>query len=240
MPQMTIPALIAGAVLLALVGIFAWLRQRKRLRANEIGELPTYLYLASRTQNAHSQTADNGVNGGAAASPNSGGVARGGNGGAAPFPLAADQGQAKAAMVGWAPTADETVQLLPGRLEPIPEGAGQEIRFVRGPGVTRVTFGRSRGPAYEHVQLRVASVSRMHAYMEFESGRWRIGRLSQTNGVLVNGTPIAADTAHTLDHGDRIEMGAAAFMFRQPSLSVRHEPVQQARERGVEDADDDS
>ena len=111
---------------------------------------------------------------------------------------------------------DGTMQLLPGRLEPLTNGLEQEIRFVKLPGINRFTFGRSPGPAFEHVQLRARTASRMHAYMLYEDGRWRLGNLSETNRVLVNGAPIPADLAdHLLKDGDQIEFGEVAFIFRE-------------------------
>lgn len=111
---------------------------------------------------------------------------------------------------------DETVQLLPGRLEPVTETVHQEIRFIKVAGVSRFTFGRSPGPAYSHIQLKASTASRMHAYMVFQQGRWRIGNLSQTNSVVVSGTRLEVDGAeHMLNDGDRIEFGELAFIFHE-------------------------
>jgi hypothetical protein len=108
------------------------------------------------------------------------------------------------------------LQLLPGSLEVL-EGAdrGQELRFVRTQaGAVEVTFGRSEGPAFRHVQLHAATVSRTHAALRFESGVWQIRNLSQTNPVVINGQELeSADAARTLRDGDRIEMGEVVFRF---------------------------
>ena len=112
--------------------------------------------------------------------------------------------------------SDETVQLLPGRLEPTADGVHQEIRFVKVAGITRFTFGRSPGPAHTHIQLRARTASRMHGYMIFEHGRWRIGNLSQTNAVIVNGARLNVEgTEKLLQDGDRIEFGELAFVFHE-------------------------
>lgn len=111
---------------------------------------------------------------------------------------------------------DGVVQLLPGRLVPTDASVGQEIRFVKTPGVNRFTFGRSPGPAHTHVRLLAPTASRMHAYMVFENGRWRIGNMSETNQVLVNGAPLRTGEAERwLDDGDRIELGEVGFIFRE-------------------------
>lgn len=109
---------------------------------------------------------------------------------------------------------DATLQLLPGRLEPV-DGGTQEIRFVRVPGLSRFTLGRNAGPLHSHIQLRAATASRMHAYMEFEGGRWQLGNMSQTNAVVLNGKPLDNGSPRVLADGDRIEFGELSFRFRE-------------------------
>jgi hypothetical protein len=113
---------------------------------------------------------------------------------------------------------DGTLQFLPGRLEVV-EGrdVGQEIRFVRQPGeeATVVTFGRSEGAPYRHVQLHEPTVSRVHARMSLEDKRWRLTNMSTTNPVVVNGQPLEGEGASmVLTEGDRVEMGEVVFKFR--------------------------
>jgi hypothetical protein len=209
MSDITILALIACGVVLLLGGLIV--HRRRRRRAQEVRELPTFLYLAGHTQGGADVRPPE--RSGTGSSPGAGVQAW------MPPRLTGTQGPAKTTSeIGWAPPADETVQLLPGRLEPVSGAAGQEIRFVRKPGVSRFTLGRSRGAAFEHVQLRAPSVSRMHAFMEFEDGRWSVGSLSQTNAVVVNGAALAPDAVHRLADGDRLELGEAAFIFHQPGL----------------------
>ncbi len=110
-----------------------------------------------------------------------------------------------------------TLQFLPGRLE-IASGldAGREIRFVRvpGPDGTEVTFGRSEGPAYRHVQLREGTVSRSHARLRLREGHWHLRNLSATNPVVHNGHMLTDGEEQRLTDGDRIEMGEVVFGFR--------------------------
>ena len=114
--------------------------------------------------------------------------------------------------------ADGTLQFLPGRLE-INTGldTGREIRFVRidGPNGIEVTFGRSEGALYRHVQLRDKTVSRAHARMHFEDGTWYLENRSQTNPVVHNGVEMPATISRPLIDGDRIEMGEVIFTFRE-------------------------
>ncbi|MCU0633884.1 MAG: FHA domain-containing protein [Gemmatimonadaceae bacterium] len=113
--------------------------------------------------------------------------------------------------------AEGTLQFLPGRLE-IASGLdqGREIRFVRlpGPEGTTVTFGRSEGPLYQHIQLRDQTVSRAHARMRLIDGAWHLTNLSTTNPVAVNGEVMGDGDELVLEEGDRIEMGEVAFAFR--------------------------
>lgn len=110
-----------------------------------------------------------------------------------------------------------TLQFLPGRLE-INSGldTGREIRFVRvpGPNGIQVTFGRTEGPLYRHIQLRDQTVSREHARMTLLDSRWVLTNLSRTNPVAHNGRVLAWSEQQPLDDGDRVEMGEVIFSFR--------------------------
>jgi hypothetical protein len=111
-----------------------------------------------------------------------------------------------------------TLEFLPGRLE-IVGGAdvGQEIRFIKtyGDDAHIITFGRSDGPPFRHVQLLEPTVSRLHARMELTHGTWRLMNLSRTNPVAINGAPLDREGDHVeLADGDRIEMGEVVFRFR--------------------------
>ncbi len=112
-----------------------------------------------------------------------------------------------------------TLQLLPGRLEVV-EGRSDrgEIRFVRLSGDEPVvTFGRAAGEPLAHIQLDAATVSRLHARMNFRDGSWHIANLSHTNPVAVNGAPLGdnGDSAELKD-GDVLEMGEVVFRYRMP------------------------
>lgn len=112
-------------------------------------------------------------------------------------------------------TGDNTLQLLPGRLEPVDHRTHQEIRFVRVPGENRFTLGRNAAQSHSHIQLRAATASRMHAYMLFDDGRWQVGNMSDTNAVVVNGAPLNGGAPTELKDGDRLEFGELSFVFRE-------------------------
>ena len=112
---------------------------------------------------------------------------------------------------------ERTLQFLPGRFEVVAgKGLGSEIRFVRtgGPDGSSVTFGRSEGPMYRHVQLDAPTVSRRHAHMRWDGARWSLTNLSATNPVSINGVALPGEgTAIDLADGDRVEMGEITFRF---------------------------
>jgi protein phosphatase len=113
---------------------------------------------------------------------------------------------------------DGTLQLLPGRFEiSSGPGAGREIRFVRIPGVEQeITFGRSRGPQYRHVQLESPTVSRQHARLIFKGGCWLLRNESGTNPTVHNGRALTSSLEEVLlQDGDKIEMGEIRFLFHQ-------------------------
>ncbi len=109
------------------------------------------------------------------------------------------------------------MQFLPGRLE-VGSGidAGREIRFVHvpGPNGTEVTFGRTEGALYRHIQLRDLTVSRQHAVLHWRGGRWYLRNLSQTNPVARNGQVLDSVEEACLEDGDRLDMGEVRFTFR--------------------------
>lgn len=121
--------------------------------------------------------------------------------------------------LSFAVPTDGTLQFLPGRLEVVAgPDTGRDVRFVRTPGETtiEVTFGRSEGPAYRHVQLHARTVSRQHAVMALIDEHWELRNLSTTNPVVLNGRVLAhGEVAPLLVDGDRIEMGEIVFLFHE-------------------------
>jgi hypothetical protein len=69
-------------------------------------------------------------------------------------------------------------------------------------------IGRSRDC---EIVLEDAGISRRHAELRPLPGGWTIEDLGSTNGVLVNGAPIAG--AQPLAAGDRVELGSTEILF---------------------------
>jgi hypothetical protein len=134
-----------------------------------------------------------------------------------PTPPPPHPSPAEAERTTYMPRVERPVEYFPGRLE-IESGhrRGETIRFRRTHGnSTRITLGRGDGPPDTHIKLPAETVSRHHASMQFENGRWRITNLSRTNPTIVNGEElIAAEGGRWLEDGDVIEMGEIVLRFR--------------------------
>jgi pSer/pThr/pTyr-binding forkhead associated (FHA) protein len=114
---------------------------------------------------------------------------------------------------------EEALQLLPGSLEILAGADGPAaIRFFRSAAleVPEITLGRSHGAPYRHIHLWAPSVSRLHARLRFEGGRWKITNLSHTNPIRVNGLVFdAPDAVCTLSDGDHIQLGEVVLLYRE-------------------------
>lgn len=152
------------------------------------------------------------------ASPAWNGTAAGMRPAAAPLTAQANSALLDGETLRFAIPDEGTLQFLPGRLEVVAGlDTGREVRFVRptgGADPVEITFGRSEGPAYRHVQLIARTVSRQHATMTLDDGHWSLRNLSATNPVVHNGRPLAEnEIVPLLVDGDRIEMGEVTFLF---------------------------
>lgn len=110
-----------------------------------------------------------------------------------------------------------TLQMLPGRLEPVNTAiVRQELRFLRVPGAEQeVTVGSAAADPPGHVTIDHASVQPFHARMRFEAGAWTIESLAEVDPVRLNREPIEPGTgAHPLVDGDTVRFGRTEFVFR--------------------------
>lgn len=112
-----------------------------------------------------------------------------------------------------------TVQMLPGRLEPLlPEVIQQEVRFQRAAGAEQeVTLGWELGDPPHHVTLEHPSIQALHAKMTFQKGNWMIESLATNDPVEINGTPVPSSAGpYLLASGDQVRIGEALFRFHLP------------------------
>ena len=101
---------------------------------------------------------------------------------------------------------------LLGASDPV---AGQTFAL----GLGHTTLGRSED---SDVVIRDSTVSHQHAEISVSSGRVSITNLMATNGVRVNGEPVATAS---LSDGDVIRAGRVAFVFKDVAPSAAYLPL---------------
>jgi predicted component of type VI protein secretion system len=77
------------------------------------------------------------------------------------------------------------------------------------------------------------TVSRFHAHISFENGRYLIEDMGSTNPAAVNGQPLAAGQRHELKTGDRVRIGSYTLAAELEGGSVA--PVQAMAHTGDEE-----
>ena len=113
-----------------------------------------------------------------------------------------------------------TVKILPGWLEVLsPEETVKQILFYRlkDRADSAVTFGRSPGEPYTHVQLKPQTVSARQARIGFEHGQATLTNLAsaESNLTRINGREMREAESCPLQEGDLVEMGEVRFRFHQ-------------------------
>ncbi len=80
----------------------------------------------------------------------------------------------------------------------------------------RADLSIGRG-ADNKIRLRSKTVSRRHAVLRFEEGRWTLEDRGSANGTFVNETRLPFGASHPLRHGDRITVGSETLVFSWPA-----------------------
>lgn len=109
-----------------------------------------------------------------------------------------------------------TLKLLPGRLEVVAgDDQIKDIRFYKSKNQeeTEMTFGRSGGPNYTHIQLKSNTVSAKQAKLVYTNGKYTLINYSTVNPTIVNDIQLANEGSIILQEGTRIEMGNVIFIF---------------------------
>ena len=88
-----------------------------------------------------------------------------------------------------------------------PNGTERELR-------DRLTIGRA---PENDLTLDSPKVSREHAVISFQGGRWFIEDRGSYNGTYVNGQRLTSGAAHPLHHADRIAVGPETILFSWPA-----------------------
>jgi len=113
-----------------------------------------------------------------------------------------------------------TLKILPGRLQ-VKSGLDNinEIRFYKPKGQAEpaITFGRSEGKPYQHIQLKPRTVSSKQAKLVFNKDKDQYTVVNyaseSSNPTRVNGQPLGMDEAAPLKDGDRLTMGEVEFEY---------------------------
>ena len=88
-----------------------------------------------------------------------------------------------------------------------PDGAEHEL-------TESVSVGRDR---INDLVLESSAVSREHAAVTFQDGRWYLEDRGSFNGTYLNGTRVMPGTPMPLRHADRITIGAETLIFAWPA-----------------------
>jgi predicted component of type VI protein secretion system len=88
-----------------------------------------------------------------------------------------------------------------------PDGVEHEL-------TANVSIGRE---STNDLVLESAAVSREHAAVIFQDGRWYIEDRGSFNGTYLNGTRVVPGTPLPLRHADRISIGTETLLFSWPA-----------------------
>lgn len=113
-----------------------------------------------------------------------------------------------------------TLKLLPGRFTVVKgDDTVKEIRFYRpkGKSTPEITFGRAKGPAYTHVQLKPMTVSSRQAKLIFTGEQVMLVNYpgEDSNPTQINGRPMTVEESAALSDRDEITMGEVVFRYEK-------------------------
>lgn len=113
-----------------------------------------------------------------------------------------------------------TLKLLPGRFTVVKgDDTVKEIRFYRpkGKATPEITFGRAKGPAYTHVQLKPMTVSSRQAKLIFTGSQVMLVNYpgEDSNPTQINGRAMVVEESVELSDRDEITMGEVVFRFEK-------------------------
>jgi pSer/pThr/pTyr-binding forkhead associated (FHA) protein len=89
----------------------------------------------------------------------------------------------------------------------VPDGTEYELK-------DSVSIGRD---TTNDVVMKSAAVSREHAGVRFDDGRWYVEDRGSFNGTYLNGTRLVPGTPLPLRHADRIGIGTETLIFSWPA-----------------------
>ena len=109
-----------------------------------------------------------------------------------------------------------------GRLIAVKMGEKATLTITNGPQeghtiallLDELQVGRATLNATWEIVLQDPTVSRPHARLVKEEGKWLLHDLDSANGTAVNSTPVTSEKPHKLKNGDTISFGATMTLFR--------------------------
>ena len=75
--------------------------------------------------------------------------------------------------------------------------------------------------SHNRLVLNDATVSSTHAIIIARDGGYNIADLGSSNGTFINGRPLSKE-AHTLQHGEKIQLGQVLLTFRNPAETTEN------------------
>lgn len=113
-----------------------------------------------------------------------------------------------------------TVKILPGWFEVLgEEGAARQILLFqpKNQPAGDITFGRTTGPAFSHIQLKPATVSIHQAMVRHDNGQVLLTNLApaSSNPTRVNQNALGMNQAVPLQNQDLVEMGEVRLRFHR-------------------------
>jgi pSer/pThr/pTyr-binding forkhead associated (FHA) protein len=115
-----------------------------------------------------------------------------------------------------APAAEHGQRVLPASMSPANAGRGAMLISRDGDEIVLepdFVIGRAAG---SDLRLDDATVSRRHAVLRIDEGRWTVEDCGSFNGIFVNGSRLAQRLPAPLRHGDRLGVGRCRFVFCWP------------------------
>jgi ATP/maltotriose-dependent transcriptional regulator MalT len=90
-----------------------------------------------------------------------------------------------------------------------------------------LAIGRGAG---NDLVLVTKTVSRDHARLVCEEGRWYVEDRGSFNGTMLNGQRVPPGARLPLRHADRLQLGSQSIVFSQPSLAEDPDRTETAQE----------
>ncbi len=96
----------------------------------------------------------------------------------------------------------------------IADGSIVVFRSIKPPGAKGMSIGRANECTYF---LPFPKISKVHAYLKEQAGRWTLVDAGSRNGTQMNGTPVPADAPVIITDGASLQISQCQFLFYTPA-----------------------